>query len=101
MSTDPDIRSVVRSKYGEIAKGTSTCGCGPSCCGGGEGSAGAKIAESTEGIDQLARAERLGDGVDGQIASAQVSLDPAILEWEQVDLPRSIVGDHPPDAEAR
>jgi hypothetical protein len=36
VSTEPDIKSTVREKYGEIAKGTSGCECGPSCCGGAD-----------------------------------------------------------------
>ena len=84
MSTDPDIRSVVRSKYGEIAKGTSTCGCGPSCCGGGEGSAGAKIAEHIGyGADELAvipEGANLGLGCGNPLAHAAVKAGDVVLD---------------------
>jgi len=34
VTEQPDIRSVVRTRYGEIAKGSSQGCCGPECCGG-------------------------------------------------------------------
>jgi len=84
MSTDPDIRSVVRSKYGELAKGTSTCGCGPSCCGGGAGSAGAKIAEHIGyGADELAvipEGANLGLGCGNPLAHAAVKAGDVVLD---------------------
>ncbi len=84
MGEGSDIRSVVRSKYGEIAKGTSSCGCGPSCCGGSEGAAGAKIAEHigyTAGeLDAIPEGANLGLGCGNPLAHASVRLGDVVLD---------------------
>ena len=84
MSDTPDIRTVVRSKYGEIAKGTTTCGCGPSCCGGGEGAAGARIAEhigySAQDLAEIPAGANLGLGCGNPLAHAAVKPGDVILD---------------------
>ena len=84
MTDAPDIRTVVRSKYGEIAKGTSTCGCGPSCCGGSEGAAGQKIAEhigySAGELDAIPQGANLGLGCGNPLAHASVRAGDVVLD---------------------
>ena len=84
MSASPDIRAVVREKYGEIAKGTSTCGCGPSCCGGGEGAAGVKIAEhigySAQDLAEIPADANLGLGCGNPLAHALVRPGDVVLD---------------------
>ena len=84
MTDSPDIRIVVREKYGEIAKGTSTCGCGPSCCGGGEGVAGEKIAEhigySAQELAEIPSGANLGLGCGNPLAHASVKPGDVVLD---------------------
>jgi len=84
MADVPDIRTVVRSKYGEIAKGSSTCGCGPSCCGGGEGEAGRKIAEyvgyTAEELAEIPTGANLGLGCGNPLAHAAVKPGDVVLD---------------------
>src|SRR5512135_701587 len=84
MSATPDIRSVVREKYGEIAKSTSTCGCGPSCCGGTEGDAGRKIGEyigySAQELAEIPAGANLGLGCGNPLAHAAVRPGDVILD---------------------
>ena len=84
MTDSPDIRSVVRSKYGEIAKGSAGCGCGPSCCGGGEGEAGRKIAEyvgySSEELAEIPAGANLGLGCGNPLAHAAVKPGDVVLD---------------------
>ena len=79
-----DIRSVVRDKYGEIAKGTSTCGCGPSCCGGAEGEAGRKIGEfigySAQELAEIPTGANLGLGCGNPLAHAAVKSGDVVLD---------------------
>lgn len=84
MSAGPDIRTVVREKYGEIAKGTSTCGCGPSCCGGPAPTAGVKIAEhigySSGELDAIPAGANLGLGCGNPLAHAAVKAGDVVLD---------------------
>ena len=84
MGDASDIRSVVREKYGEIAKGSSTCGCGPSCCGGGEGEAGRKIGEfigySAQDLAEIPAGANLGLGCGNPLAHAAVKAGDVILD---------------------
>lgn len=84
MSGTTDMRSVVREKYGEIAKGSSTCGCGPSCCGGGEGAAGLKIGEhigySAQELAEIPSGANLGLGCGNPLAHAAVKPGDVILD---------------------
>ena len=84
MTDVPDIRSVVRSKYGEIAKGSSTCGCGPSCCGGGEGEAGRKIGEyvgyTAQDLAEIPAGANLGLSCGNPLAHAAVKAGDVILD---------------------
>ena len=84
MTESPDIRTVVREKYGEIAKGSSTCGCGPSCCGGGEGAAGVKIAEhigyTAQDLAEIPSGANLGLGCGNPLAHASVKAGDVVLD---------------------
>jgi SAM-dependent methyltransferase len=84
MSDVRDIRTVVREKYGEIAKGTSGCGCGPSCCSGSEGEAGRKIGEfigySAQELAEIPAEANLGLGCGNQLAHAAVMPGDVVLD---------------------
>ncbi len=84
MTDGPDIKTVVRSKYGEIAKGSSTCGCGPSCCGGPDGAAGVKIGEhigySSGELDAIPEGANLGLGCGNPLAHASVRPGDVVLD---------------------
>ncbi len=84
MGEESDIRSVVRTRYGEIAKGASTCGCGPGCCGGGEGAPGVKIAEhigySRGELDAIPEGANLGLGCGNPLAHAAVKAGDVVLD---------------------
>jgi arsenite methyltransferase len=84
VSTEPDIKSVVREKYGEIAKGTSTCGCGPSCCGGSEGESGRKIGAyigyDAAQLDAVPEGANLGLGCGNPLAHASVKPGDVVLD---------------------
>ncbi len=79
-----DIRSVVREKYGEIAKGASTCGCGPSCCGGPAEAAGVKIGEhigySAQELAEIPSGANLGLGCGNPLAHAGVRPGDVVLD---------------------
>jgi arsenite methyltransferase len=84
MSAQPDIRAVVREKYGEIAKGSSTCGCGPSCCSGSEGESGRKIGEhigyDAQQLDAVPEGANLGLGCGNPLAHASVKPGDVVLD---------------------
>ena len=81
MSTDPDIKAVVRDKYGEIAKGTSECGCGPSCCGGADTQKiGAYIGYDAEALAAIPEGANLGLGCGNPLAHAEVRPGDVVLD---------------------
>ncbi len=84
MSTPPDIKTVVREKYAEIAKGTSTCGCGPSCCGGPDAETGRKIGEyigyDAEQLAVLPEGANLGLGCGNPLAHATARPGDVVLD---------------------
>ncbi len=66
---------------------------------GGPQAAGRQVRHAAEGIDQLAAAERLGDGVDREVAQSQVGLQRAAAQRAEIDLPAVVACDDPPGAE--
>lgn len=84
MSEAPDIRSVVRTKYGEIAQREAGCGCGPGCCGGSEDAASERIAAHIGyGADELAvipEGANLGLGCGNPLAHAAVRPGDVVLD---------------------
>ncbi len=80
---ETDIKKVVRTKYGEIAKG-SDCGCGPSCCSGSEGATSQKIGEYIGyGADELAaipEGASLGLGCGNPLAHAAAQPGEVVLD---------------------
>jgi arsenite methyltransferase len=84
MSTDPDVRAVVRSKYGEIAKGTSRGCCGPECCGGApaatERAIGEHIGYSAEELSAIPEGANLGLGCGNPLAHASVQPGETVLD---------------------
>ena len=84
MTDRPDIKRVVREKYGDIAKGTSTCDCGPSCCGGADTAAGRKIGEyigySAEELAAIPDGANLGLGCGNPLAHAEVKPGDVVLD---------------------
>jgi len=83
MTDTPDIRSVVRSKYGEIAKGAGACGCGPGCCGG-EGETGRKVAAhvgySAQELAEIPAGANLGLSCGNPLAHAGVRPGEVVLD---------------------
>jgi SAM-dependent methyltransferase len=84
MSDQPDIKRVVREKYGDIAKGSSTCGCGPSCCGGPDTATGKKIGEyigySADELAVIPDGANLGLGCGNPLAHAGVGPGDVVLD---------------------
>jgi arsenite methyltransferase len=84
MGETPDIRTVVREKYGDIAKGTSRGCCGPDCCGGAPPAAEAKIGTSIGyGAEELAaipEGANLGLGCGNPLAHAAVKRGEVVLD---------------------
>ncbi len=84
MSAKPDIKTVVREKYGEIATGTSECGCGPSCCGGPDAATGRKIGEyigySADELAAIPEGANLGLGCGNPLAHAAVQPGEVVLD---------------------
>ena len=84
MSTLPDIKHVVREKYGEIAKGTSDCGCGPSCCGGNDAPTSQKIGEyigyDADALAAIPEGANLGLGCGNPLAHAAVTPGEVVLD---------------------
>ena len=84
MSTSPDIKHAVREKYGEIAKGASDCGCGPSCCGGSDAATSEKIGEyigyDAEALAAIPKGANLGLGCGNPLAHAAVQPGEVVLD---------------------
>jgi arsenite methyltransferase len=84
MTEEPDIRSVVRTRYGEIAKGTSACGCGPSCCGGSDAEGGRKIGAyigyGAADLAAIPEGANLGLGCGNPLAHAAVHAGDVVLD---------------------
>ena len=84
MSDKPDIKTVVREKYGEIAKGSSTCGCGPSCCGGPDTATGRKIGEyigyNSDELAAIPDGANLGLGCGNPLAHAAAKAGDVVLD---------------------
>jgi arsenite methyltransferase len=83
VSTPPDVKRVVREKYGEIAKGESGC-CAPGCCGGGTAATTRRIGEYI-GYDAAALAAvpegaNLGLGCGNPLAHADASPGEVVLD---------------------
>ena len=78
-----DIRSVVREKYGEIAKGESGC-CAPGCCGGNDAAAKQKIGEyigyDAEALAAIPEGANLGLGCGNPLAHAAVKPGETVLD---------------------
>ena len=78
-----DIRSVVREKYGEIAKGESGC-CAPGCCGGNDAAAkrkiGAYIGYDAEALAAIPEGANLGLGCGNPLAHAAVKPGETVLD---------------------
>ncbi len=79
-----DIKRTVREKYGEIAKGSSTCGCGPSCCGGPDAATSRKIGEyigyDADDLAAIPEGANLGLGCGNPLAHADVKAGEAVLD---------------------
>ena len=58
-----------------------------------------EVAGAAVGVDELAAGQRLGHGVDREVARAQVGLQGAALQRRDVDLPAAVARDHAPGAE--
>ncbi|HVO35928.1 MAG TPA: arsenite methyltransferase [Gemmatimonadales bacterium] len=81
MSPSPDIKHVVREKYGEIAKNTSDCGCAPSCCGGGDTKRiGEYIGYDAEALAAIPEGANLGLGCGNPLAHAAVKPGEVVLD---------------------
>jgi SAM-dependent methyltransferase len=81
VSTPPDIRHVVREKYGEIAKNQSDCGCAPSCCGGADTQRiGAYIGYDAEALAAIPEGANLGLGCGNPLAHAAVQPGEVVLD---------------------
>jgi len=84
VSDKPDIKTVVREKYGEIAKGSSTCGCGPSCCGGPDTATGRKIGEyigyNSDELAAIPDGANLGLGCGNPLAHAAAKAGDVVLD---------------------
>ncbi len=81
MSAGPDIKTTVREKYGEIAKGTSECGCGPSCCGGADTrKIGEYIGYDAEALAAIPEGANLGLGCGNPLAHAAVKPGEVVLD---------------------
>jgi len=50
MSTDNELKQIVKEKYGQIAKEASSC-CAPSCCGGEKASDYSMIGDEYKNMD--------------------------------------------------
>ncbi len=81
MTTPPDIKHTVREKYGEIAKGTSDCGCGPSCCGGADTQKiGTYIGYDAEALAAIPEGANLGLGCGNPLAHAAAKPGEVVLD---------------------
>ena len=83
MSAGPDIKTTVREKYGEIAKGSSTCGCGPSCCSGNDAVVsriGTYIGYDAEALAAVPEGANLGLGCGNPLAHAAVQKGEVVLD---------------------
>ncbi len=80
-----DIRTVVRQKYGDIAKaGTEGCGCGPSGCCGSPGEVADQVAEyvgyTRKELDVLPEGANLGLGCGNPLAHAAPKPGEVVLD---------------------
>ena len=80
-----DIRTVVRQKYGDIAKaGTEGCGCGPSGCCGSPGDVADQVAEyvgyTRKELDVLPDGANLGLGCGNPLAHAAPKPGEVVLD---------------------
>jgi arsenite methyltransferase len=85
MTDGPHIRAVVRTKYGEIAKGTSRGCCGPECCGGPAPEAtelkiGAAVGYSSAELAAVPEGANLGLGCGNPLAHAAVKPGDTVLD---------------------
>ena len=78
-----DIKSTVREKYGEIAKGQAGC-CAPGCCGGNAGATTQKIGEyigyGAEALAVVPEGANLGLGCGNPLAHAAVQPGEVVLD---------------------
>jgi arsenite methyltransferase len=84
MTEQPDIRSVVREKYGEIARGKATGCCGPECCGGPRPATadaiGASVGYGAEELAAIPDGANLGLGCGNPLAHAAVKAGEVVLD---------------------
>jgi arsenite methyltransferase len=81
VSTPPDIKHVVREKYGEIAKSAADCGCAPSCCGGADTQKiGAYIGYDAEALAAIPEGANLGLGCGNPLAHAAAKPGEMVLD---------------------
>jgi arsenite methyltransferase len=85
MSDVPDIRAIVRDKYGQIAKGSSAGCCGPECCGGAPDAEtsrkiGAHIGYDAAELAAVPEGANLGLGCGNPLAHAAVVPGAVVLD---------------------
>jgi arsenite methyltransferase len=85
MTDGPHIRAVVRTRYGEIAKGTSRGCCGPECCGGAppavtERKIGEAVGYSSAELAAVPEGANLGLGCGNPLAHAAVRPGDTVLD---------------------
>ncbi len=81
-----DIKRTVREKYGEIAKGTSGCGCVPGCCSGPDTPTMRRIGEyigyDADALAAVPEGANLGLGCGNPLAHADVKAGEVVLDLD-------------------
>ena len=81
---DDKIKKAVREGYGKIAKSESSCGCGPSCCGGSSKNVAVEISKnigySDEELQAVPQDSNLGLGCGNPIALASIKDGETVID---------------------
>lgn len=78
--TKDEVRAVVRTQYGDIARAATSAGCAPGCCGGGGADASLRLGYSAEDLASVPDGANMGLGCGNPQAIAALAAGETVLD---------------------